>query len=115
MSFHEIVDVVGNGVKFVRSVTIEKSFRHILFSLSPDGSRDKREGGKQLINLIEIASCQRSCRKISIQGIFHCQLDFLLLVGPVEHFGIPRRNKCLLWTSIKYPRRRYFFIKGGEK
>ena len=55
MPFHELADVVGNAVKSVKSEAIKKSFKHTLFSLPPDGSRDKEEGSKRLNNLIEIA------------------------------------------------------------
>ena len=55
MSFHELADVVGKAVKSVKSEAIKKSFKHTLFSLPPDGSRDKQEGSKRLTNLIEIA------------------------------------------------------------
>ena len=55
MPFHELADVVGNAVKSVKSGAIKKSFKHTLFSLPPDGSRDKEEGSKRLNALIECA------------------------------------------------------------
>ena len=55
MPFHELADVVGEAVKSVKSEAIKKSFKHTLFSLPPDGSRDKQEGSKRLTNLINIA------------------------------------------------------------
>ena len=53
MPFHELADVVGEAVKSVKSDAIKKSFKHTLFSLPPDGSRDRQEGSKRLTNLIE--------------------------------------------------------------
>ena len=55
MPFHELADVVGNAVKSVKSESIKKSFKQTLFSLPPDGSRDKEEGSERLNKLIEIA------------------------------------------------------------
>ena len=55
MPFHELADVVGKAVKGVKSEAIKKSFKHTLFSLPADGSRDKQEGSKRLTNLIAIA------------------------------------------------------------
>ena len=56
MPFHELADVVvGNAIKSVKSKTIKKSFKHTLFSLAPDGSRDKEEGSKRLNALISSA------------------------------------------------------------
>ena len=55
MPFHELAEVVGDAVKSMKSDAIKKSFKHTLFSLPPDGSRDKEEGSKRLNNLIEIA------------------------------------------------------------
>ena len=55
MPFHELADIVGNAVKSVTSESIKKSFKHTLFSLPADGSRDKEEGGKRLTDLIAIA------------------------------------------------------------
>ena len=42
-------------VYVVKSQAIKKSFKYTLFSLPPDGSRDKQEGSKRLTNLIDIA------------------------------------------------------------
>ena len=56
MPFHELADVVGEAVKSVKSEAIKKSFKHPLFSLPPDGSRDEQEGSKRLTNLIESAA-----------------------------------------------------------
>ena len=55
MPFHELADVVGNAVKSVKSESIKKSFKQTLFSLPPDGSRDKEERSERLNKLIEIA------------------------------------------------------------
>ena len=46
---------MGKAVKAVKSEAIKKSFKHTLFSLPADGSRDKQEESKRLTNLIEIA------------------------------------------------------------
>ena len=42
-------------VYVVKSQAIKKFFKHMLFSLAPDGSRDKQEGSKRLTNLNDIA------------------------------------------------------------
>ena len=55
MPFHELAEVVGNAIKSVKSEAIKKSFKHTLFSLPPDGSRDKEEGSKRLNALITSA------------------------------------------------------------
>ena len=55
MPFHELAEVVGNAIKSVKSEAIKKSFKHTLFSLPPDGSRDKEEGRKRLNALIDSA------------------------------------------------------------
>ena len=55
MPFHELADVVGNAIKSVKSEAIKKSFKHTLFSLPPDGSRNKEEGSKRLNALITSA------------------------------------------------------------
>ena len=55
MPFDQLADVLGNAVKSVKSDAIKKSFKQTLFSLPPDGSRDKEEGSKRLTNLIDIA------------------------------------------------------------
>ena len=55
MPFHKLADVVGNAVKSVKSESIKKSFKHTLFSLPTDGSKDQEEGSKRLNNLITSA------------------------------------------------------------
>ena len=55
MPFHELAEVVGNAIKSVKSEHIKKSFKQTLFSLPPDGSRDKEEGSKRLNALITSA------------------------------------------------------------
>ena len=55
MPFHKLADVVGNAVKSVKSESIKKSFKHTLFSLPADGSKDQEEGSKRLNNLITSA------------------------------------------------------------
>ena len=55
MPFHELAEVVGNAIKSVKSEHIKKSFKQTLFSLPPDGSRDKEEGSKRFDALITSA------------------------------------------------------------
>ena len=47
MPFRELLSVVGNAVKSVKSEAIKKSFKHTLFSLPQYGPRDKQEGSKR--------------------------------------------------------------------
>ena len=79
MPFRELLSVVGNAVKSVKSEAIKKSFNHTLFSLPQYGSRDKQEGSKRLNNLIEIAPAfEDLVEKHQCKCIFHWQLDFVL-------------------------------------
>ena len=79
MPFRELLSVVGNAVKSVKSEAIKKSFKHTLFSLPQYGSRDKQEGSKRLNNLIEIAPAfEDLVEKHQCKCIFHWQLDFVL-------------------------------------
>ena len=55
MPFHELCTLIGDAIKAVPSESIKKSFRHTLFSLPPDGSKDSTEEGKRITKLISEA------------------------------------------------------------
>ena len=50
-----IASVNNTAIKSVKSEDIKKSFKSTLFSLPPDGSRDKEEGSKRFDALITSA------------------------------------------------------------
>ena len=59
----------------------------------PDGSRDK-EGSKRLNNLIEIAQVSRIFKKSISSRYISLTIGFsVVLVKPVDDFGIRRRKK----------------------
>ena len=68
MPFRELLSVVGNAVKSVKSEAIKKSFKYTLFSLPQYGSRDKQEGSKRLNNLIKIAPAFEDLAKKNINA-----------------------------------------------
>ena len=71
MPFRELLSVVGNAVKSVKSEAIKKSFKHTLFP-PQYGSRDKQEGSKRLNNLIEIVpDFEDLAEKYQCKGIFY--------------------------------------------
>ena len=77
MTFHELLSVVENSIKFVKSKPIKKSFKNT--HCSPNTVHDKQEGNKRFNNLIEIAQAfEDLVEKYQCKGIFHRQLDFVL-------------------------------------
>ena len=105
MPFHELADVVGNAVKSVKAELIKNSFKHTLFSLPADGSKDQEEGSKRLNDLIAIApTFEELPEKYRFEVLCVELMIFFCVVEQVDEFGIRRRKKG---NAEKYKKRAF--------
>ena len=86
---------------------VKNSFKHTLFALPPDGSRDSIDGGKRLMQLIDQAPAFEDLpekHRFKVLSWPAVEPTSSFIVESVDDFGIRRRKKG---SAEKYKNRAF--------